>query len=186
MLVADLSGHDVSAALNTAMLRSIVWREAEYAKSPGGVLARLNDQLCRDLPSEHFATAVFAWFDTQESRLHYANAGHPSSYLGLLSGSWQELESGGPVLGIIPESDYPSHIIDLVQGSRLFVYTDGVTETRNPQGQFWGTGELLAILETSLSNDPCRVVERVLDAIERFRGNGPQEDDVSLMLASCL
>ena len=81
VLVADLSGHNVAAALHTAMVRAIVRREAEQAASPGEVLARLNDQLVRDLPDEHFATAFLGWFDPHAGRLDYANAGHPPAAL---------------------------------------------------------------------------------------------------------
>jgi len=186
ILIADLSGHDVSAALNTAMLRSIAWREAEQTESPGEVLAGLNGQLCRDLPTEHFASAILAWFDLAAGRLRYANAGHPSSYYHSTSAAWRELESGGPVLGLIPGAEYPTLVLECVPGSRLFVCTDGVTETIDPQGQFWGTRELVAMLESTRSEDPIRVVEQILEGLVRFRGDKPQEDDVTLMVAGLL
>jgi serine phosphatase RsbU (regulator of sigma subunit) len=183
ILVADLSGHDVSAALNTAMLRAIVWREAEQADSPGEVLARLNEQLCRDLPDEHFASVVFAWFDPATGRLHYANAGHPTSYLRSSSTGWRELESSGPVLGLVPGAEYSDLELEVISGSRLFVCTDGVTEARDPRGQLWGTGELVAILDSTGSEDLGRVVERILERLVRFRGDKAQEDDLTLMMA---
>jgi serine phosphatase RsbU (regulator of sigma subunit) len=183
VLVADLSGHDVSAALNTAMLRSIVWREAEQAGSPGEALARLNEQLCRDLPDERFATAVLAWFEPAAGRLHYANAGHPSSYVNTTSRDLRELESGGPVLGLIPGAEYPTTVLSLVPGSRLFACTDGVTETRDARGRLWGTEELMEILRSTGSEDPNQVVERILARLAEFRGRTPQGDDLTLMLA---
>jgi serine phosphatase RsbU (regulator of sigma subunit) len=183
ILVADLSGHDVSAALNTAMLRAIVWREAEQADLPGDVLARLNEQLCRDLPDEHFASAVLAWFDPSTGRLHYANAGHPTSYLRSSSTTWRELESSGPVLGLIPGAEYASLNLEVISGSRLFVCTDGVTEARDPRGRLWGTCELVALLESSEPGDPTQVVDRILERLAQFRGQQPQEDDVTVMVA---
>jgi serine phosphatase RsbU (regulator of sigma subunit) len=183
VLVSDLSGHDVSAALSTAMLRSIVWREAEQGASPGEVLARLNEQLCRDLPDERFATGVLAWLEPATRRLHYANAGHPSSYVETTSGDWQEIESGGPVLGLIPGAEYPTVVLDLAPGSRLFACTDGVTETRDARGQLWGTDELVEILGSTGSEDPDQVVERILARLAEFRGHTPQGDDLTLMLA---
>jgi sigma-B regulation protein RsbU (phosphoserine phosphatase) len=183
ILVADLSGHDVAAALNTAMLRSILWREAEHAESPGEVLARLNEQLCRDLPTEHFASAVFAWFDPATGRLHYANAGHPTSYLRSPSSACQELESSGPVLGLIPGAEYSSLALDVVPGSRLVVCTDGVTEARDPEGRLWGTSELVSLLESKLAEDPLQPVDQVLDRLARFRGDQSPQDDVTLVIA---
>jgi serine phosphatase RsbU (regulator of sigma subunit) len=184
ILVADLSGHDVSAALNTAMLRAIVWREAEQASSPGEVLARLNEQLCRDLPAEHFASAVFLWFDPSARKLLYASAGHPTSYFQSLVSPLQELESSGPVLGLIPGAGYPTLQLEVNSGSRLCVYTDGVTEGRNPEGRFWGTRELVALLELGAQEDPSRVVDRILESLARFRGQRSQEDDVTVVVAS--
>jgi serine phosphatase RsbU (regulator of sigma subunit) len=183
VLVADLSGHDVSAALNTAMLRSIVWRDAEHAESPGEVLARLNERLCRDLPDERFATGLLAWFELTTGRLHYANAGHPSSYAETPPGEWRELESGGPALGVIPGAYYPTTVLDVVPGSRLFACTDGVTETRDTQGRLWGTDELMEILKSSGPGDPGRVIERIIGRLAELRGERPQEDDLTLMLA---
>jgi serine phosphatase RsbU (regulator of sigma subunit) len=183
ILVADLSGHDVAAALNTAMLRSLVWREAERTTSPAEVLARLNERLCLDLPDEHFASAVFCWFDPAAERLLYSNAGHPSSYLNCGSSTWQELESSGPVLGLIPAAEYANMSFDVAPGSCLLICTDGVAEARDPNGRFWGTSALLAILETTPVQEPDQIVERILQALQQFRGSHSQEDDVTLMVA---
>ena len=93
VLVVDLSGHNVAAALHTAMVRAIAWREAEQADGPGEVMARLNERLCQDLPDEHFATGFFGWFDPGSNRLLYANAGHPPA---LLQDAAGPLASWGP------------------------------------------------------------------------------------------
>jgi serine phosphatase RsbU (regulator of sigma subunit) len=183
ILVADMSGHDIAAALHTAMLRAIVWREAEQAKTPAEVLERLNEVLCRDLPTGHFASAVFGWFDPTAGHLLYANAGHPPSYLRAPGESLRELEGTGPVLGLIPEADYSSLPVTTQPGSQLFVYTDGLTEATDPQGHLWGTRELAGLLESSGREHPDRVVDGILKRIGHFRGDRPQEDDVTAVLA---
>jgi sigma-B regulation protein RsbU (phosphoserine phosphatase) len=165
------------------MLRAIVWREAEQADSPGEVLCRLNGQLCRDLPGGHFASAVFGWFDPATGRLLYANAGHPPSYLRSPGEPLRELEGTGCVLGLIPEAEYSSLAVETQPGSQLFVYTDGLTEANDPQGRLWGTEELVALLESSGPERPDRVVDRVLERLMQFRGERPQEDDMTVMLA---
>jgi serine phosphatase RsbU (regulator of sigma subunit) len=183
ILVADMSGHDIAAALHTAMLRAVVWREAEQANTPGEMLARLNDLLCRELPEGQFATAFFCWFDPHAKRLYYANAGHPSALLIASTGCPLELESIGPVLGIIPAVSEFDTSVEIQPGSQLFVYTDGLTEANDPQGRLWGTRELPALLESSEPEHPDRVVDSILNRMVDYRGDRPQEDDVTAVLA---
>ncbi len=182
VLVADLSGHNVAAALHTAMLRAIVWHEAEQAQDPGTVLTRLNDGLCRDLAEEHFATAFFGWFDPHAGRLHYANAGHPPAYFLPPGGAVQELGPNGPLLGVVPEVVYPTEVIDVAPDSLLLVYSDGLTEAHNPRGDLWGAGELVEHLASGGSRDPRWIVARILDRCEAFRLGTRQMDDVTVVV----
>jgi serine phosphatase RsbU (regulator of sigma subunit) len=183
VLVADLSGHNVAAALHTAMVRAIVWHEAEQAKSPGEVLTRLNERLCRDLPGGHFATAFFGWFDAHTNRLHYASAGHPSAFLQAAAGCLRELEATGPLLGVLPNLSHADASIAVGSGVRLLVLTDGLTETQDPGGELWGTAELLTLLEAGRSSEPGRLVDQILARAAAFRHGRPQQDDVTIVLA---
>jgi len=183
ILVADVSGHDIAAALHTAMLRAIVWREAEQAKTPGEVLARLNARLCQDLPGGHFATVFLGWFDPHSNRLHYANAGHPSAFMNPPTGCLRELESIGPVLGILPDlSDFDASV-EVAPGSRLLVMTDGLTETRGPGGELLGADGLVNLLLAPGASEPSRIVEEMLARAAEFRQGEPQQDDVTVLLA---
>jgi serine phosphatase RsbU (regulator of sigma subunit) len=183
ILVADLSGHGIAAALHTAMLRAIVWREAEQAKTPGEVLARLNELLCRDLPGGRFATAFFGWFDPHSNRLHYANAGHPSALLQTPPECLVELASTGPILGLMPDlSDFDASA-DLKAGSRLLVITDGLTETRAPGGDLFGAAEVVNLMVGDGRCEPSRLVEEILARGAAFRQGEPQQDDVTVLLA---
>lgn len=184
LLVADLSGHNVAAALHTAMVRAIVWREAEQASSPGEVLSRLNDQLCQNLPDEHFATVFFAWFDPEDERLRYANAGHPPALLRDASGGIRPLGPTMPLLGIIPDLSGAEGAVEFGPGDRLLVFTDGLTEAANPEGVLWGGGELSASL--GAGGEPEALIERVLGRAAEFRGGGPPQDDVTLVTAACV
>lgn len=182
LLVADLSGHNVAAALHTAMVRAIVWREAEQATSPGEVLARLNDQLTRNLPEGHFATVFFGWFDPESERLHYANAGHPPALLRDASGSIRPLETTMPLLGVIDDLPGAEVAVEFGPESRLLVFSDGLTEAMNPQGVLWGAEGLSASLEAD--NEPDALVTTVLEQAAEFRGGGAPQDDVTLVLVA--
>ena len=88
------------------------------------------------------------------------------------------------MLGLVSGAVYSSLVLELVPGLRPFrPRTDGVTETFDSQGRFWGTCELVAMLESTRSEDPSRVVERILERLMWFRGDKPQEDDLTLMVA---
>jgi sigma-B regulation protein RsbU (phosphoserine phosphatase) len=182
-LVADLSGHDVAAALHTAMLRAIVWREAEQAKIPGEVLARLNERLCENLPEGHFATAFFGWFDPVPGILRYANAGHPSALLCPPNGRPRELESTAPLLGVMPNVSDLDASVEIVPGSGLLVVTDGLTETRAPGGEFFGARELANLVVGRGALEPSRTVQEILARAAEFRMGEPQQDDVTVLLA---
>jgi phosphoserine phosphatase RsbU/P len=183
ILVADLSGHDIAAALYTAMLRAIVWQEAAQAKTPGEALVRLNERLHEDLPEGHFATAFFGWFNPHTNRLHYANAGHPSAFLKPPTGHAQELESTGPLLGVLPDlSDFDASV-EVAPGSRLLVMTDGLTENRAPGGKLFGADELVNLLVAAGATEPSRIVEEMLARAAEFRQGEPQQDDVTVLLA---
>jgi phosphoserine phosphatase RsbU/P len=147
------------------------------------VLARLNERLCEDLPGGHFATAFFGWFDPQTDRLHYANAGHPSALLKGPNGCPRELASTGPLLGVLPDPSDLDASVEVAPGTRLLVLTDGLTETRDPGGKLWGAGELAALVAAEEPAEPVWLVEETLRSAAAFRRGGPQEDDVTVLLA---
>jgi sigma-B regulation protein RsbU (phosphoserine phosphatase) len=88
------------------------------------------------------------------------------------------------VLGLIPEAEYLSLAVEVQPGSQLLAYTDGLTEASDPQGRLWGTGEMVALLESSGPEHPERVVDCLLERLVQFRGGRPQQDDVTVMLAA--
>ncbi len=183
LLVADLSGHNVAAALHTAMVRAIVWREARDAAGPGEVLARLNDQLCRNLPEDHFATAFFGWYEPGAERLRYASAGHPPALLADASGRSHELGTTMPLLGILPDVEAGEATAEIAPGSKLLVFTDGLVEVTDSSGKLWGDGELATLLAAGVRDGPDRLVARILERRDAVRGDGSPRDDVTVVLA---
>lgn len=183
LLVADLSGHNVAAALHTAMVRAILWREAEGAATPGEALARLNGLLCRNLPEEHFATAFFAWFDPRHGRLRYANAGHPPAFLRTPGGSIRELEATGPLLGIIDGAAYGDGDIEFEPGTLLLAYTDGVIEAQGEDGVLFGEGRVRSHFAACRSPDLSWTADDLLSRVSGHRGHQAQQDDLTILLA---
>lgn len=182
VFLADVSGHDVAAALHTSMLRAIIWQEAEQASNPGEVLTRLNQRLCRALPEEHFATAFFGWFDPASDRFEYASAGHPTGYFQTSEGTFRELWATGGLLGMIDGADYDTECVAVVPGSLLLIFSDGLVEATDAHGDFWGTTSLVDSFRSSNSQKPARVVERILDRQLAHGAGVAQADDVTIVV----
>lgn len=182
VLVVDMSGHNVAAALHTAMVRAIVWREAIDAAGPGDVLARVNDRLTKDLPEEHFATAFFGWFEPACDQFRYANAGHPPALLRHSSGEVQELGPTMPLLGVLDVVAEADAVADFGPGSRLLSFSDGLVEIADSGGRMWGTTEVEAILARSEGFCPEAIVSRLLERHEHFKAPDSPRDDVTLVL----
>jgi sigma-B regulation protein RsbU (phosphoserine phosphatase) len=186
VLVVDMSGHNVAAALHTAMVRAIVWREAADADGPGEVLARLNERLCLDLPEEHFATAFFGWFDPGSRQLRYANAGHPSPLLQERSGLPRELAPTMPLLGILTDLPAGDQTVEIGPGTRLLAYSDGLVEVVDSTGRLWGTEEVQLLLAAGEEASANRLVSRLLARREEFAAADSPRDDVTVVLAEYL
>jgi sigma-B regulation protein RsbU (phosphoserine phosphatase) len=183
VLVADLSGHNIAAALHTAMVRAMLWREAERAATPGEALTGLNQRLCRHMPEGHFATIFFGWFEPRQGRFVYSNAGHPAALLRDPGGSVRPLESLSVPLGILPEVTYESVTLEIEPGTVLLAYTDGLSESRNPQGEMFGERGVSSALDEFRGQELLGLVEGLLSRSVEFQGARPQEDDVTVMTA---
>ncbi len=183
ILLADLSGHDVAAALHTSMLRAIVWQEAEAASSPAEVLTRLNRRLCRELPEEHFATAFFGWFDAASKRFDYASAGHPAAYFQSPDGTLRELAATGALLGIIPDAEYDSDSVTVVPDSLLLIYSDGLVEAANSKGDLWGIASTLECFQSAASCEPAATLKRIVARQREHLAGAPQTDDITIVVS---
>jgi sigma-B regulation protein RsbU (phosphoserine phosphatase) len=183
VVVADLSGHNVAAALHTAMVRAMLWREAERAATPGEALTRLNERLCRHLPEEHFATILFGWFEPRQRRFVYSNAGHPAGLLRYPGASLRTLEALSVPLGIVPQATYESVALELEPGTLMLAYTDGLSETRNPEGEMFGEQRVSSALIGFQGQELLGFVDGLLSGGVDFRRSRPQEDYVTVVAA---
>lgn len=186
VLVVDMSGHNVAAALHTAMVRAIIWREAVEASGPGEVLARVNERLCLDLPEEHFATAFFGWFEPGSHRFRYANAGHPPALLQHGSGPARELGPTMPLLGIMADLPAGDETVEIEPGTRFLAFTDGLVEVVDSSGRMWGGAELEALLAEREGLTLDQTVACLLERREEFAAPNSPRDDVTVVLVECV
>jgi serine phosphatase RsbU (regulator of sigma subunit) len=183
-LVADVSGHGVPAALVASMLKIALAAQAPHAADPARVLAGLNQALCGKFET-HFVTAAYLFVDTETSTIAYAGAGHPPVVLcGRGEGSARAIQQNGLFLGMFPHAKYTSVRVPIVGGDRCAVYTDGVSEARNPAGEEFGTERLQALLERSREQASGPFADSVLEALNEWTGRPGEghDDDVTLLV----
>jgi sigma-B regulation protein RsbU (phosphoserine phosphatase) len=187
VIVADVSGHGVPAALIMAGFRAEVRAGLRREDDPCRVLAEVNRILCGELEPERFVTAFLGVYSPDSGTLVYSNAGHEPGLLVRRAGGVEHLSEGGLLLGVFPDADYRKAMVHLGRGDRLLLYTDGLSEAGDPWGGVLGeTGmlRLLADLETQRI-DAWDLPERLLDRAESEAPVPPDEaDDRTLVVLS--
>jgi serine phosphatase RsbU (regulator of sigma subunit) len=185
ILVADVSGHGLPAALIASMLKVALPAQSPHACDPARVLAGLNQSLCGKF-KHHFVTAVYVFVDMEKNSMSYAGAGHPPLLLWRMSTqSASEVVENGLLLGLFPEEPYSVVEIPVEPGDKVLLYTDGILETRSPSKQEFGVDLFKGFLESNhnLKADVFAdsLLEELLSWSEQLKGNG-QEDDITLLV----
>jgi len=184
VLIADVTGKGMPAALvmavTVSVLRSVVGPET----SPGAILERANQLLCAVMPPNMFVTCLYALLDPASGSVRFANAGHCLPFkvaaAGAAAGAAIEPWVAGMPLGLLPGMRYAETELTLEAGSGLLLYTDGMVEAHNPQGEMFGVPRLKASLEARQFSPG--VVEGLLAQLAEFTGAGwEQEDDVTFV-----
>jgi serine phosphatase RsbU (regulator of sigma subunit) len=185
VVVADVAGKSIAAALLMANARSIWRAAAATGATPKAVLQQTNCALCQDIGSFAFVTLFYAVIDPTEPGVRFAGAGHPPPIL-CHGSSLRELDANGLPLGLVPDAEYEEAWVSLLPGDSLILYTDGVVESLNARREMFGFGRLhdtLAQLAASPApvNQPRALIEGVLNAVRHFSGPVEQIDDVTML-----
>ncbi len=179
-LVADVTGHGVGPGLIMAMTRSVLRAELRDRRPLPAALASTNAVMWEDLAATGVFITLFAVrYDPATRELRYVNGGHHPALLRHPDGSVEELDSDAMPLGLLPDPPYEEGVVVLEPGAVVLIFSDGVVETRSPDGELFGTPRLLDLV-TRLGAEG-KLIPEVLDVLERFKGGGPQLDDVTLV-----
>jgi steroid delta-isomerase-like uncharacterized protein len=180
LVVGDATGKGMPAALVMATTRAMIRAVAQSLDSPGEVLARVNNALYPDIPSEMFVTCFYAILDPESGRLHYANAGHDLPYLLHHSEGTHELRATGMPLGLMPEMSYEEKVAVLREGDSVLFYSDGLVEAHDPHYEMFGFPRLGALIAEH--GEESSLVDSLLEELYSFVGEGwEQEDDITLL-----
>jgi phosphoserine phosphatase RsbU/P len=186
ILVADVSGHGMPAALIASMLKIAFAAQVASALDPSAVLSGLNQALCGKFQS-HFVTAAYALIDTERRTLRYAGAGHPPLLVReRSSASTREVLENGLFLGYFPEATYSTVEIPFQPGDWVLVYTDGISEMMNPDEEQFGEKRLKLFLEEHHNDLAGEFVDNLLDRLSLWSGRptGQDPDDDVTVLAA--
>jgi len=182
MNISDVSGKGVPAALVMVIGKALIKMAAQEGLTPGAVLTRVNAQLCANNIEDMFITSWLGILDLTTGELRCANAGHeyPSIYR---NGEEFTLykDKHSFVLGGMEHLKYKEYELQINPGDKLFVYTDGVPEATNNNNELFGTSRMIDALNSVKTGDCSAVLEAVSSHVEKFVGDAPQFDDLTML-----
>jgi len=180
--VGDVSGKGVPAAIFMAVTRTLLRSTAVTGRPPGECLRQVNQLLCLENSAEMFVSLFYGILNLKTGLLEYGNGGHNPPYILRASGGVEPLPgTGGMVLGVLDHLDYDAAATRLYPGDALFLYTDGVTEAMNPNGELFADQRLRGVLTAVNGAAPTDLIHATLDAVHAWAGSAPQSDDITIL-----
>lgn len=183
LVIADVSGKGISAALLMASLQASVRNVLGPEATPSSVNRRLNEILYRSTTASRYATLFLGLFDASDRTLRYSNAGHNPAMI-VRSTETTKLTEGGLPLGILDASDYSEGSQVLEVGDLLLLYTDGAVEAADPSGREFGLDRLVDLFQAGArSHDLGSLIHTTVTALQDWTHGSPQQDDITLVIA---
>ena len=182
LVMADVSGKGVPAALFMMMSKILVNNFAMLGGSPSKVLEQVNTQNCKNNDEEMFVTVWFGVLEISTGKVKAANAGHEYPMIKKADGSFELYkDKHGFVIGGMEGMRYKEYEFTLEKGGTLFLYTDGVAEATNAENVLFGTDRMLEALNTEPEAVPEKLLENMRKAVDDFVGDAPQFDDLTML-----
>lgn len=178
IMIGDVSGKGLSAALRMAVARTVFRHEARRGDAPAETLAAVNRGVLSEIP-QGMVTMLYLQLDTARGELRLANAGH--TFPMIVDGRVSELELSGLPLGVDTDSDYSEATAVLGHGDTVLLYTDGVLEAENEAGEIFSFERLQALVEANARLKPRAMVALLLHELRAWSG-GKQTDDVTIVV----
>jgi phosphoserine phosphatase RsbU/P len=183
VLIADVSGHGVPAALSASMVKVAIRAQRDWADKPAQVLTGLNSILCGSLQGQ-FVTAGYLYLDPSRGALAYAGAGHPPLLVWRAREARVEcMEENGLMLGIFPEGAYKSMTAALEPGDRFVLYTDGIAEAPSLSGEEFGMERFKSFLAEHSGSSAQELCDALIKRVTAWSGSPrEQHDDLTLIV----
>ncbi|MFZ0862983.1 MAG: PP2C family protein-serine/threonine phosphatase [Candidatus Sulfotelmatobacter sp.] len=184
-LVADVSGHGVPAALIASMIKVAMQSALDCADNPASVLRGLERVLSGQLRGQ-FVSASYLWLDTESRKALYTAAGHPP-LLRWSQGKLESIQSNGLIFGVMSGCEYPVREISITTGDRFLLYTDGLIEPENTNGESFGDRRLEEVVRENQYRPSSELSDRLLSELRRWQPvPAAQQDDITLIVIDVL
>lgn len=182
LVMADVSGKGVPAALFMMISKTLLKSAAQAGLSPKSVLEKVNNQLCENNEAEMFVTVWMGILEISTGKMRCANAGHEYPAIRRRDGSFELYKDRhGFVLAGMEGTRYREYELELAYGDSLFVYTDGVAEATNVRQELYGTERMLAALNQAPEKGCRELLAAVSEDVDMFAGEAPQFDDITML-----
>ncbi|MCR5404660.1 MAG: PP2C family protein-serine/threonine phosphatase [Butyrivibrio sp.] len=182
LVMADVSGKGVPAALFMVIAKTLIKNSAQHGNSPSQILAYANEQLNEGNEAELFVTVWIAIIEISTGKGVAANAGHENPVLRRAGGQYElQIYKHSPAVATIDGIRYKQHEFEIHPGDEIFVYTDGVPEATNAKNELYGDKRMLDVLNRNLDASTQEMLVAMREDIEKFVGDVPQFDDITML-----
>jgi sigma-B regulation protein RsbU (phosphoserine phosphatase) len=183
LVIADVADKGVPAALFMALSRTLVRVVAIDGRPPAAAIARANDLIVADAPSDLFVTLFYAILEPESGEITYVNAGHvPPLVVRAAEGTVEELRLSAMALGVLPGIEIEERTARLDPGDALILYTDGIVEASDREWRMFGWERLREVARAHRTEPAEELAGAIDDAVDRFAGDAPQFDDFTLVV----
>src|SRR5437867_3534459 len=180
--LGDVSGKGTAAALLMSSLHAAVHAQADIHNSLVQTISAVNRYLVESIPPNRFVTLFYAELDPEKGSLSFLNAGHNPPLIVHAGGTMEQLASGGLPLGILADADFREGRTKLYPGDVLVIYSDGVSEAVNPNGEEFGATRLYEVVSKNLDASAAGIRDRIESALTKFCQGTPAADDITLVI----
>ena len=183
LAIADVSDKGVPAALFMMSSRTLLKGAAIGTGEPGEALREVNELLYQENETMMFVTVLYSVYNPETGRLTYSNGGHDAPMLVRADGTSELLPlTGGVALGVAPDFEFPSLSVQLDPGDTVVLYTDGVTEAMNGEGEQFGVSRMHEVFAANPPENSEQAAQAMFDAVKEFVGDTPQSDDITCLV----
>ena len=186
LCLGDVSGKGVPASLLMANLQATLRGQTRSGVSARECVGRSNGFLHRSKSPDKFVTLFYGILDPDTRTLSYSNAGHEAPFLSRANGEFLRLERGGLILSIIEDFAYEEETVALHNGDVLVVYSDGVSEAMNPDGEQFGEAKIQEVIAANRTRPAVGIIDALIKAVRAHAATAPQADDMTLIVVRAL